>query len=72
MTLEERVTQLERMVAELHQRVLRPHAWLDQIYGRYKDGDPFLEAMRLGSEYRKSLRPRSKKVRSKGKPASKR
>ncbi len=71
-TLEQRVAKLEKMVEELQQQKSNRHAWLDEIYGRYKEGDPFFEAMRLGSEYRKSLRPGAAKARSKAKSSSKR
>ena len=71
-TLEQRVANLEKMVEELQQKKAKPHAWLDEIHGRYQDGDPFFEAMRLGREYRESLRPRAAKGRSKLKSSSKR
>jgi len=69
-TLEQRVARLEKMVEELQQQKPKRQAWLDEIYGRYTDGDPFFEAMRLGSEYRKSQRPGAKQ-RSKSKTTSK-
>lgn len=33
--------------------------WLDLIYGAFANDPHFEEAMRLGREYRESLRPRS-------------
>ena len=60
-TLEERVSELERKLARLleekqdHQDTL---PWWKKIVGKYKDDPEFEEAMRLGREYRESLRPK--------------
>jgi hypothetical protein len=60
--LEKRVAALEKRVAGLQQQQeLHPsgRAWLDDLYGKFA-GDPvFEQAMKLGRDYRKSLRPRN-------------
>jgi hypothetical protein len=60
-SLEERVAVLEAEVARLKRLSARAgigrQPWWDEIWGRFK-GDPYYEqAMRLGREYRESLRP---------------
>ena len=59
--IESRVAALEADVAQLKERVemvVPPGDWLDAIYGAF-DNDPIYdEAMRLGREYRESLRPK--------------
>ncbi len=55
--LEERVAALEQTVAELKQPQRRGHqAWLDQISGSIRDPEAFLEALRIGREYRQADR----------------
>ncbi|HZP82123.1 MAG TPA: hypothetical protein VFB21_10820 [Chthonomonadaceae bacterium] len=72
--LEDRIVQIEqtfsRRIAELEAQVLRlsrqvntqpalgETAWWKKIVGVYKDDPEFEEAMRLGREYRESLRPK--------------
>jgi hypothetical protein len=66
-TLEERVKELERQVARLKEQhtAVGGRQWLDDLYGAFA-GDPvFKQAMRLGRDYRKSLRPRAKRSRGK-------
>jgi hypothetical protein len=63
--LERRVTALEAEVARLRAKV-EPEPeipWWEQIYGSFKGDPAFLEAMRLGREYRESLRPKPRKRR---------
>jgi hypothetical protein len=60
--LEERVAHLEAEVARLKNKVennssSRP--WWEQIAGTFADNSAYDEAMRLGREYRGSLRPSS-------------
>ena len=61
-TLEERVVALETEVARLKQeranetRSKKP--WWEEIRGTFKDDPAYEEAMRLGREYRESLRPK--------------
>jgi hypothetical protein len=62
-SLEERVAALEAEVAELKQSVVgtreTPKPWWEKIWGTFKDDPEYEEAMRLGREYRESLRPKS-------------
>lgn len=58
-----RIAELEEQVALLSQQVnSQPQsnetAWWKKIVGIYKDDPEFEEAMRLGREYRESLRPK--------------
>jgi len=62
-SLEERVAELEAEVKQLKQKHNaagsqdnRP--WWEQIRGTVKDDPDYDEAMRLGREYRESLRPK--------------
>jgi hypothetical protein len=60
-TLEERVSELERKMARLlaeRQGEQNMLPWWKKIVGKYKDDPEFEEAMRLGREYRESLRPK--------------
>jgi hypothetical protein len=61
-SLEERVAALEAEVARLKQeRVSTAEAqrpWWNEIWGTFKDDPHYEEAMRLGREYRESLRPK--------------
>jgi hypothetical protein len=61
-TLEERVKELERQVARLteQQAAGGGRQWLDDLYGAFAGDALFEQAMRLGRDYRKSLRPRAK------------
>jgi hypothetical protein len=67
--IEDRVAALEaemaRMKAQLEKVVPAQRDWLDEVYGAF-EGDPiFEEAMRLGREYRESLRPKPRSKQSK-------
>lgn len=56
-TIEKRLAQLEREVAELKQHVgksLRGNGWLGQITGSFKDDPEFDEVLRLGQEIRRA------------------
>ncbi len=62
-TLEERVTALENELGQMKQQRAgtEPPAgkpWWERIRGTFKDDPAYEEAMRLGREYRESLRPR--------------
>jgi hypothetical protein len=68
--LEERVAELERLVAQLQQEKSLQHGgrtWLDDLYGRFEANSPFDQAMKPGRKYRNSLRPRPSKTKSKSK-----
>lgn len=57
--LEERVAYLEAEVAQLKDKVendLSHKPWWEQIVGAFADNSTYDEAMRLGREYRDSLR----------------
>ena len=59
--IELRVARLENEVTQLKQKLAQVPAptgdWLDDIYGAFDNDPHFEEAMRLGREYRESLRP---------------
>lgn len=63
LTIEERLTAVEAELQQIkrekeqskEQEKLIP--WWEQIRGQFKDDPDYLEAMRLGREYRESLRP---------------
>lgn len=63
--LEARVAAMERELAELTVRVDRlsapKHDWVEQIWGTFRDAPLYQEAMRLGRQYRESLRPKPRK-----------
>ncbi|MEW6209638.1 MAG: hypothetical protein AB1631_14820 [Acidobacteriota bacterium] len=46
------------MKAQLEKSAPSQKDWLDEIYGAFADDPHFEEAMRLGREYRESLRPK--------------
>jgi hypothetical protein len=61
--MEKRLAALETEVAELKKQIgggkdVRP--WWQQIAGAFRGDKGFLEAMKLGREYRESLRPKPK------------
>ncbi len=62
LTLDERVTALEKELTEMKaQRAAEPARspvpWWESIWGAFKDDMDYAEATRLGREYRESLRP---------------
>jgi hypothetical protein len=65
-TLEERVAALEAEVEQLkRERTASPSGeepWWKRIVGVFQEDPEFEEAMRLGREYRESLRPSSDAV----------
>lgn len=67
--LESRVAVLEakveRLQRELEAVVPDRRPWWQQIAGSFADDPAFEEAMRLGREYRESLRPKPRSKRSK-------
>jgi hypothetical protein len=62
--LERRVSKLERLVDELSQRsATKPLGGWRKSLGRFANDPVFDEIVRLGREYRESLRPKSPKAR---------
>jgi Protein of unknown function (DUF1192) len=65
--LEQRVAALEAEVARLKEKLegtSKPDPpWWEKIAGTFADDPAFEEAMRLGREYRESLRPKPPKRR---------
>lgn len=65
LSLKDRVKLLEEEVARLKDRVAelsRPKGdWVDYIWGSFANDPIYEEAMRLGREYRESLRPKPRK-----------
>jgi hypothetical protein len=62
-SLEERVTALETELAQLKKQLAaeKPQGaipWWEKIFGTFADSEEYEEAMRLGREYRESLRPK--------------
>ena len=59
--LEQRVLILERELANVQQRLngtpSHESPWWDTIFGSFADSSEYDEAMKLGREYRESLRP---------------
>jgi hypothetical protein len=58
-TLEERLTSLEREMAQVKERLAAQNTqpanpWLDHVYGAFKDDPLFEEAVRYGREWRES------------------
>jgi hypothetical protein len=65
--LEERVAALEAEVAKLKAMVQNGKAsadpWTEHVWGAFANDPVYEEAMRLGREYRESLRPKARKPR---------
>lgn len=62
---EDRLTALESEVAllksKLEQKEAPPKPWWEEIRGTFANDPIYEEAMRLGREYRESLRPKPRK-----------
>ena len=65
--LVERLVAMEAEVAQLKEKVeglTKPKIpWTEQIAGTFANDPVYAEAMRLGREYRESLRPKPRKKR---------
>lgn len=62
-TLEERIAAVEQELAQLKQQIhagtsSSPLPWWEKIAGTFAKSEHYDEAMRLGREYRESLRPK--------------
>jgi len=60
--LEQRVTDLEAEVSNLKRKVAAldtVQPWWEQIIGTFEDDPIYDEAMKLGRQYRESLRPKA-------------
>ncbi|MBY0523764.1 MAG: hypothetical protein K2R98_10220 [Gemmataceae bacterium] len=58
-SLEDRVRALEIELARLKTKVEPPKpSWIDSVWGVFADDPDFLDAMRLGREYREAQRPK--------------
>ena len=66
--IEQRLAALEAEVAHLKEQlanVARSKGdWLNEIYGAFENDPIYDEAMRLGREYRESLRPKASSKKS--------
>ena len=67
-SLQQRVAALEAEVARLKARIDAKERsgdpWLEKVWGSFANDPAYEEAMRLGREYRESLRPKpAKKTR---------
>ena len=61
LTLEERITLLERQMADVRQRLPRQETtreWLQRISGSFKVNPDFEEIVRYGQEFREADRPK--------------
>ena len=59
--LEVQVARLKAKLEDAHQK---ENPWIRDVWGAFAGDPAFLEAMRLGREYRESFRPKPKKRRS--------
>lgn len=61
-SLQQRVAALEAEVARLKARIEATEKpadpWMEKVWGAFANDPAFEEAMRLGREYRESLRPK--------------
>lgn len=68
-SLKQRVEVLEKEVARLKEQLgaadKPTDPWLDKVWGAFANDPAFEEAMRLGREYRESLRPKSPRRKKK-------
>ena len=64
MKLKDRVAALEAEVARLKRKLEKDSKpWTEKIAGIFANDPAFEKAMRLGREYRESLRPKSRKTK---------
>jgi hypothetical protein len=66
LSIEERLRALENDVAELKRHLGLPSKpWWQEISGVFAGDKAFLEAMKLGREWRESLRPKKRRTKRK-------
>jgi hypothetical protein len=67
--IEERLAVLEAEIAQLKKQLAQgatpPRAWWKEIAGSFANDPVFQKAMKLGEDYRRSLRPKRGKRRRK-------
>jgi hypothetical protein len=66
-TLEDRLTAVEQELADVKRQLgankcQSPTVWWETMFGSFADSEGFEEAVRLGREYRESLRPKDGKA----------
>ncbi|HKI33702.1 MAG TPA: hypothetical protein VKA46_17745 [Gemmataceae bacterium] len=61
--IEDRVAALEAEIAQLKVKIDGADPWKEVVWGAFADDPAFEEAMRLGREYRESLRRKPRKAR---------
>ena len=63
-TIEQRITLIEQEIQEIKQHLqpagpeMGTHPW-DKVFGSFAESEGFDDAVRLGREYRESLRPQA-------------
>jgi hypothetical protein len=72
-TIKERLEHVERELESLKKQITgvtpaRKKKWWNEIAGSFENDPIFAEAMRLGREYRESLRPKAPKKKSRKRP----
>jgi len=67
--LEAKVEQLQRRLKSVAPLISDTTPWWERVVGAFADDPAFEEAMRLGREYRESLRPKRAKRASRAKTA---
>jgi len=60
-SLQDRVSALEAEVAQLKAQLNQSASWVDKIWGTFANDPLHEEAMRLGKQYRESLRPKARR-----------
>ena len=63
-SVEERLTAIEQELAQIKQQLAKDQSqavlpWWEQIFGTFANSEAYDDAMRLGREYRASLRPKN-------------
>ena len=68
--IELRVAALEAEVTRLREQLGKTVPartdWLDAVYGAFANNPDFEQAMRLGQQYRESLRPKARRKATRG------